>query len=260
MIGAPSDRDRPLAIVTGGARGIGLATVQALASLDFYVVAVDAPRTSSMPYPLSSLHDLEGIKGEHIQPEPCDVRDSAQLSALVERLVSTFGPIQVVVACAGVLAGSASSLELDPEQAHEIFAVDYWGVVHLAMATMPSLRTTQGVFIAITSAAGLRGLPQLGHYCGAKHAVHGFLAALAREELPKGVHINMVAPGSTDTALLQATAAVYNLASPTAFLAQQLEPTLSTPDDIASVVAFLATHPTSGINAATIAVDRGFLG
>ncbi|WP_298210722.1 SDR family oxidoreductase [Ferrimicrobium sp.] len=251
---------RPLAIVTGGARGIGLATAQALASSGFHVVVVDAPGASSMPYPLSTEPDLARIRDQHIQPEPCDVRKASHLTRLVARLIRTLGPVHVAVACAGVLAGSTSSLELDNEQAQEIFDVDYWGVVHLAAATMPSLRTTRGSFIAITSAAGLRGLPQLGHYCAAKHAVHGFLAALAREELPVGVHINIVAPGSTDTAILQATADVYHLASPADFLAQQLDPILNTPADVASVVAFLANNPTSGINAATISVDRGFQG
>jgi SDR family mycofactocin-dependent oxidoreductase len=259
VIVAPQERS-PLAIVTGGARGIGRACVQALASSGYRVVAIDAPATSSMPYSLSSSDDLAAISNQNIHPLGCDVRDSEALTNLVQQVTRQWGSAQLVVACAGVLAGSASSLELDREQAQEIFDVDYWGVINLASATIESLRRTRGSFIAISSAAGMRGLPQLGHYCAAKHAVHGFLAALAREEIPKGVRINIVAPGSTDTALLAATAEVYQLSSANEFLAQQLDPTLNTADDVAAVVAFLASDAASGINGAIVPVDRGFIG
>jgi SDR family mycofactocin-dependent oxidoreductase len=256
-----SHKERPpLAIVTGGARGIGLACVQALASSGYRVVAIDAPTNSSMPYSLSTNDDLAAISNLNLHPIACDVRDSEALTNHVQQVTQRWGSAQLVVACAGVLAGSASSLELDREQAQEIFDVDYWGVIYLASATIESLRRTRGSFIAVSSAAGVRGLPQLGHYCAAKHAVHGFLAALAREEISKGVRINIVAPGSTDTALLAATAQVYQLSSANEFLAQQLDPTLNTPADVAAVVAFLASDAASGINGSIIPVDRGFIG
>jgi NAD(P)-dependent dehydrogenase (short-subunit alcohol dehydrogenase family) len=224
------------------------------------VVAIDAPSASTMPYSLSSSDDLSAISNLNIHPFDCDVRDSDTLTTLVQQSTRRWGPARVVVACAGVLAGSASSLELNHEQAKEIFDVDYWGVIYLASATIESLRKTRGSFIAISSAAGVRGLPQLGHYCAAKHAVHGFLTALAREEISKGVRINIVAPGSTDTALLAATAEVYHLSSTSEFLAQQLDPTLNTPADIAAVVAFLASDAARGINGSIVPVDRGFIG
>lgn len=252
--------DISVAIVTGGARGIGLACVKLLASSGYHVVAIDAPATSSMPYLLSTNEDLTAISSQNIHPLRCDVRDSNAVLASVEQTVEQWGPPRLAVACAGVIAGSTSSLDLDHDQAREIFDVDYWGVVHLAGATIESLRKTHGSFIAISSAAGLRGLPQLGHYCAAKHAVHGFLAALAREEIPKGVRVNIVAPGSTDTTILEATARIYNLDSTNEFLAQQLDPTLNTPTDVAAVVAFLASDAANGINGAIVPVDRGFRG
>ncbi|MCI2976418.1 MAG: SDR family oxidoreductase [Ferrimicrobium sp.] len=250
----------PLAIISGGARGIGLATAHQLASQDYRIVVIDGPTSSTMPYALSSTSELEAIHDERITPRCCDVRDPDALAVVVEDAIATYGPVHVAIASAGVLAGSPSSLALDQGQAREIFDVNYWGVVHLAAATIPSLRNTRGSFIAVSSAAGTRGLPQLGHYCGSKHAIHGFLAALAREELPNGVHINVVAPGSTETTLLEATAQVYGLATAEAFLAQQLDPNLNSPRDIAKVIGFLVTTSAQGINAAVINVDRGFIG
>lgn len=255
-----SNNARPLAVVTGAARGIGLATTRQLALRGYHVLAIDAPVGSTMPYALSSASELEGIREDHIVPRRCDVRDADLLTAIVQEMTADFGALEVAVACAGVLAGSESSLELDPRQAHEIFDVDYWGVVHLATVTVPLLRRSHGALIAVSSAAGTRGLPRLGHYCAAKHAIHGFLSALAREEVPKGVRINIVAPGSTNTALLAATADVYELSLPTAFLAQQLDPHLNTPDDVANVICFLASNEASGINATVVPVDRGFMG
>lgn len=242
------------AVVTGAGRGIGRATARALAAEGWRVVGIDGPRHSSLPYALTSRDELTSDDG--IEFEVADVRDQAALAAAL----APYQPVRLAVAAAGVIAGAPSSLSLPDRDAREVMEVNFWGVVHLAQCVMPGLRATRGTFLAISSAGGTRGLPRLAQYCASKHAVNGFCLALAREEGPHGVRILAVAPGSTRTAMLEESARIYELGDVEEFAMHHADGVLNEPEDVAAVVAFLASTPARAINGAIIPADRGFDG
>ncbi len=139
--------------------------------------------------------------------------------------------------------------------------IDLGGVLNLARAAVPALlrrpQPRSGRFLAVASAAATRGLPMLAAYCAAKAGVAGLIRALAVELGPTGVTANAVSPGSTDTAILAASAALYDLASPEMFARNQPNNRLLTPAEIAAVLAFLAGPDSSAMTGAIVAADGG---
>jgi NAD(P)-dependent dehydrogenase (short-subunit alcohol dehydrogenase family) len=101
------------------------------------------------------------------------------------------------------------------------------------------------------------GLPLLGAYTAAKHGVTGLVKALAVELGPRGITANAVCPGSTRTAMIDASAAVYGLDSPEDFVQHQALGRLIEPEEIASAVAWLCSPGASGMTGAIVAVDGG---
>ena len=139
--------------------------------------------------------------------------------------------------------------------------IDLGGVLNLARAAVPALlrrpEPRSGRFLAVASAAATRGLPMLAAYCAAKAGVAGLIRALAVELGPTGVTANAVSPGSTDTAILAASARLYDLASPQDFAANQPAGRLLAPAEIAAVLAFLAGPGSSAMTGAVVPADGG---
>lgn len=257
-----------VAVVTGAARGIGAAVARALAddgwSLALGDVCVDDP---ALAYALGCEADLEQLAvdcrtaGAEVVTHLCDVRVAADL----ERLVSAgrgLGPVEAAVANAGVLGGSGPAWTLPEEVVERDLAVNYRGVVALARAVVPSLLEagSHGRFVAVVSAAGTTGLPLLASYTASKHAALGFVRSLAADLTDSGVTANAVLPGSTDTALLTASAAVYGLASSSDFARHARTGRLLRPDEVAAAVRWLVSAEASGVTGTALAVDGGFTG
>jgi SDR family mycofactocin-dependent oxidoreductase len=276
-----------VAVVTGAARGIGAATVRALAARGWRVVAVDrAEDDPALPYRLSTKEELaelvrEANQAAQAEPRPApggseaaapvssgpavlavvaDVRDLAALEAAVATAESAWGGLDVAIAAAGVIAGGVPLWEVPPEQERAVLDVDLGGVVNLARAAVPALlrrpEPRSGRFLAVTSAAATRGLPMLAAYCAAKAGVAGLVRALAVELGGTGVTANAVSPGSTDTAMLAESARLYDLRAQD-FAAQQPAGRLLAPEEVAEVLAFLASPASSGMTGSVVPVDGG---
>ena len=253
-----------IAVITGAARGIGAATARALArdgwALALGDVCADDPALS---YPLASRAELDAVAAETgaAVAMPCDVRRAADVDALVAA-AAEHGEVQAAVAVAGILGGAGVAWRLDDPTIERDLDVNFRGVVHLARAAVPHLLRVAGVgrFVAVTSAAGADGLPQLASYSAAKHAAMGFVRSLAADLAPMEVTANAVLPGSTDTPLLAATAHVYGLASPQEFGRHQRTGRLVRPDEVAAVIAWLVSPDASGITGAAVPVDGAFTG
>jgi SDR family mycofactocin-dependent oxidoreductase len=257
-----------VALVTGAARGIGAATVAALAADGWRVVAVDrCAGDPALPYALGSRAELDRVvagagaaTGDAVAAV-ADTRDPDALAAAVRLAEERWGGLDAAVAAAGVIAGGVPAWQLPADQEQAVLDVDLGGVLTLARVAMPALlrrpEPRRGRFLAVASAAATRGLPMLAAYCAAKAGVAGFVRALAAELSGTGVTANAVSPGSTETAMLDESARLYGLPGAGAFAAQQPLGRLLSPAEVAAVIAFLAGNGASGMTGAVVPVDGG---
>lgn len=257
-----------VAVVTGAARGIGAATVLALAERGWAVLAVDVCADDpALPYPMGTPEQLStvvanaGERSDHVRAAIADVRDPYAMRSVLADAERWWGGVDAAVAAAGVVAGGVPLWEMSHEQERAVLEVNLGGVVNLARAAVPVLlrrpRPRSGRFLAVASAAATRGLPMLAAYCAAKAGVAGLIRALGAELGGTGVTANAVSPGSTDTPILAESARLYDLPAATAFAAQQPVGRLLDPGEIAAVLAFLAGPDSGAMTGAVVAVDGG---
>jgi len=264
-----------VALVTGAARGIGAATVTALAADGWRVVATDrCADDPAVPYPLGSRAELDRVAadacaaagkavaaGPAVVAAEADVRDPDALAAAVRLAEERWGGLDAAIAAAGVIAGGVPAWQVPPGQEQTVLDVDLGGVLALARVAVPALlrrpEPRRGRFLAVASAAATRGLPMLAAYCAAKAGVAGFVRALAAELGGTGVTANAVSPGSTATPILDESARLYGLPGAEAFAAQQPLGRLLSPAEVAAVVAFLAGDGASAMTGAVVPVDGG---
>ena len=263
--GTPSPRT---ALVTGAARGVGAATVAALAAGGWRVIAVDrCADDPALQYPLGTPADLDRVV-EAARPAEGDVvgyvadtRDPDALAAAVGEAERCWGGLDAAIAVAGVIAGGAPAWQVPREREAALLDVNLGGVLNLARVAVPALlrrpAPRRGRFIAVASAAATRGMPMLAAYSAAKAGVAGFIRALAAELGGTGVTANAVSPGSTATAALDESARLYALPAAESFAIQQPLGRLLRPEEVAAVIAFLAGEDASGMTGAIVPVDGG---
>ena len=263
--GTPSPR---AALVTGAARGVGAATVAALAAGGWRVIAVDrCADDPALQYPLGTPADLDRVV-EAARPAEGDVvgyvadtRDPDALAAAVGEAERRWGGLDAAIAVAGVIAGGVPAWQVPREREAALLDVNLGGVLNLARVAVPALlrrpAPRRGRFIAVASAAATRGMPMLAAYSAAKAGVAGFIRALAAELGGTGVTANAVSPGSTATAALDESARLYALPAAESFAIQQPLGRLLRPEEVAAVIAFLAGEDASGMTGAIVPVDGG---
>jgi SDR family mycofactocin-dependent oxidoreductase len=257
-----------VALGTGAARGIGAATVTALAADGWRVVAVDrCADDPALPYALGTRAELDRVvadarttAGDAVAAE-ADTRDPGALAAAVRLAEERWGGLDAAIAAAGVIAGGVPAWQVPPEQEQAVLDIGLGGVLTLARVAVPALlrrpEPRRGRFLAVASAAATRGLPMLAAYCAAKAGVAGFIRALAAELGGTGVTANAVSPGSTATPILDESARLYDLPAADAFAAQQPLGRLLDPAEVAAVLVFLAGDGASAMTGAVVPVDGG---
>jgi SDR family mycofactocin-dependent oxidoreductase len=256
-----------VAIVTGAGRGIGAATVRALAADGFAVLAVDvADDIPGLPYSLANEAELQKVvesidAGDRVAAFVADVRDQTALAAAIADAEKRWGGLDVAVGCAGVIGGGVNQWELPIDVERLLIDINLGGILNLSRAAVPALlrrpEPRSGRFIAVSSAAASRGLAMLTAYSAAKAGVTGLIRALAGELGPTGVTANAISPGSTDTAMLHESARLYGLPESGDFARQQPVARLVEPAEVASVIAFLASEASSAMTGAIVPVDGG---
>jgi SDR family mycofactocin-dependent oxidoreductase len=262
--------NRRVAVVTGAGRGIGAATVAALAAEGWSVVAVDrcAP-DRRLPYAMARESDLDAVvaaaagragRDDVARAVVADAADEDALAAVVEG-AEAWGDLDAFVANAGVIAGGLPAWELPAEQQRALLEVNLEAVILAARRVVPALlgrpRPRAGRFVAVTSSGATRGMPGLAAYSAAKAGVEGFIRGLAADLHGSGVTANAVAPGSTDTPLLAESARLFELPSPRDFAPRQPLERLLNPEEVAAMVAFLLGPGGAAITGATLPVDGG---
>ena len=259
-----------VALVTGAARGIGAATVRELLRLGYAVTALDVCTGSDIPsgigYPLATPEDLKRVvehDPDRVLAVEADVRDREALDRAVGATLVRFGGLDAVVAAAGVLIGGLAQWDTPDEHLRTLWDVNVQGVWNTAAATIPTLldgsAPHEGRFVAIASAAGERGLYKLTGYTASKHAVIGIVRGLAADLVGTGVTAVAVAPGSTDTAMLAATADLYNATSEQLADRQGIRRLLA-PEEIAATIALCCSPAGAALNGSVVRADGGFAG
>jgi len=263
---ASEEGDR-VALITGAARGIGAATALRLSAEGWKLVLFDrCADDPTLAYPLATLADLDKTVSDCGGPDVAvpvvgDVRDQEALDSAVSIAQERFGGLDAALAVAGCIGGGVEAWRTPDRLWSTLLAVNLEGAWRLSKAAVPAMlerhEPRQGRFVAVTSASGTVGIYMLAAYSAAKHGVVGLVRSLAAELGPYGVTANAVAPGSTSTAMLEASASFYGLDDPSRFAEQHLLPRLLNPDEPAALIAWLCGPDSAGITGAVLPVDAG---
>lgn len=175
-------------VVTGASSGIGLALAQEFSALGAKVVL--AARS------IEKLKEVAAeLPGESLAVQ-CDVSKEERCRTLMELAVAKFGRIDVLINNAG-LSMRALFDDVDMSVLHKLMDVNFWGTAYCTKYALPYIQKSQGSIIGISSVAGFHGLPGRTGYSASKYAMHGLLETIRIENLKKGVHVMIVAPGFT---------------------------------------------------------------
>ena len=256
--------ERPVAFVTGAARGIGAASARRLAADGWAVVLADiCADIAAIRYPMGSSAELDAVVAEcgpYAMAVTADVRDDAQLDAAVAAGVERFGGLDAVVAAAGVIGGGDATWKLTDDTWLTNMDINLSGVWRTFRATVPALldrpRPRSGRVVAIASAAGMKGNPSIADYTAAKHGVVGLVRSMALELAPHGITVNAIAPGSTNTAILQASADVYGITTGEFAVHHPIGRNLE-PSEIAAGVSWLCDGDRGAVTGIVLPIDGG---
>lgn len=241
--------DGQVALVTGGSRGIGEAVVLRLAS-EGADVALCASR---------SLEGAEGVAdrvremGRRAMAGLVDVSDEASVDAFVGRVVAEFGRLDILVNNAGVTRDGLI-LRMKDEDWDRVLDVNLKGAFHAIRAcARPMIKARRGRIISISSVVGLRGNPGQANYAASKAGLIALTKSVARELASRGVTANSVAPGYIPTEMTEAISSEAR----ESLLSQVPMGAAGSPEDVAAVVAFLASEDAAYITGQVIVVDGG---
>ena len=233
-----------VAVVTGGASGIGAAIAHELAEQGARVAVLDVNPAQANP-------EFFAVRA--------DVSDDTSVRSAIDAVVAEFGRLDVVINNAGIGAQGTIADNTD-EEWHRVFDVNVIGMVRVTRAALPYLRTSPSAAIVnICSIAATAGLPQRALYTATKGAALSLTRAMAADHLYEGIRVNCVNPGTSDTPwvgrLLESAA---NPASERAALnARQPHGRLVAAAEVATAVAYLASPLSGSTTGTSIAVDGG---
>ena len=241
------------ALITGAAGGIGRAIAELFEQRGATLMLADIDA--------AAVQEVASQIGGDTHAVGCDVTDSSEVKAAVNRAVAELGGLDVLVNNAGIEIAKPL-VELTEQEFASVLAVNVQGVFYGMKHAVPALAQTGGAVINIASVAGIGGAPLMSAYCASKAAVVRMTEAAAVELRPLGVRANCICPGLVDTPMLARLAPALEAVAgvPFADIVGQTQGRLITPRDIAEVAAFLASDGASFVTGAHYVLDNGLTG
>jgi 3-oxoacyl-[acyl-carrier protein] reductase len=237
-ISSRSRLDGKVAVITGGAGGIGTKVADALEARGaiVYILDVTAPPTSSRPF------------------RSVDVRSLESVQPVIDEIVDTSGRVDIAVGCAGIVSGTGL-LDLTDEETRLILDVNLLGFVNLLRAVVPSMQAQgSGKVVALGSVASRVGGVKSGPaYVAAKAGVTGVVKWAAKVYGPDGIHVNAVAPGPVLTPMWEGLNLGDSVEDATGYPLGRL----GRAEDIAEPIAFLAGPESNWITGQTLDINGG---
>lgn len=241
----------PVAIVTGGAQGLGRAFAQRLLRDGYHVVIADRNTEAARRW------TQDHVRPEALRVVGCDVADEGSVQGLVDETVAAFGRIDVLVNNAAIFSTLTMRPfeQIPPDEWDQLMAVNVRGVFLCCRAVSPVMRENGwGRIINIGSGATLLGRPNYLHYVTSKAALWGMTRSLATELGPDGITVNLVSPGAMETEIPRETVTEEQVER---IIGLQAVKRRGTPADVVGVVSFLASHDSAFVTGQVINADGG---
>ena len=239
------------AIVTGAGSGLGRATAQRLASEAATVACLDL----AGPAAEQTAADIRAAGGV-ARAYAVDVSDPISVRDVVGTAAAELGRPSVLVNCAGI-GRFANAHDMPYEDWARIIAVNLTGTFLMSQAVLPYMLDGGGTIINIASNAGLMGQPYSAAYCASKGGVVNLTRALADEYLRRGVRVNCIAPGGMHTPLQKAFHHLPDGADGTLLAKLRTPLGTATPDEVAALVAFVASDDGRYMTGSIVSIDGG---
>lgn len=247
-------RDK-VALVTGGAMGIGGAVAKLLSSRGANILVVDIAEKDRLQ--IVSEINSDGSCSEFFK---ADVSNINECHSAVDKAIDTFGRLDIVSNNAGIQ--KYGTAENTPESEwHEVLNVNLNSVFYMCKAAIPHLRKTKGNIVIMTSVQAFATQRNVAAYTTSKHALIGLTRSMAIDFARDGIRVNCVAPGTTDTPMLKYAASLDPDPESVYEACRNMHPLgrIAKPEEAAEVVAFLASERASFVTGACYLVDGGLL-
>jgi len=239
------------AIVTGAASGIGKASAIRLASEGAHVHCLDLQEEACA----QTAAEIRA-SGAEATSASVDVSDADACASCVEHGIAELGGLDVLCNIAGVL-GSAHTADLEIATWDRVLAINLSGTFYMTRAALPQLSKDGGAIVNMASVAGLQGVPYGAAYSASKAGVIGLTRSIAAEYSRQGVRANAICPGGVATPMTLGGFSVEN-ADPKLFAKiMPMMPRIGQPEEIAALVAYLASEEAAYITGTTVTIDGG---
>ena len=243
--------DERVAVITGAASGIGKATARRFGAEGAIVACLDQNEIGAQ----ATAREIHLASGRSA-PFQCDVTDAATVDAVIGRVVAELGPPSVCCNVAGI--GKFARSEEQPVLEFErIVQVNLVGTFSVSRACLPHLLANQGCIVNVSSSAGLFGQPYNAAYCASKGGVSLMTRAMAVEFSRRGVRVNAVAPAGIDTPITKDFAFVEGTDVREYQKMFPLTGKMAQPEEVATLIAFLASDDAGYISGAVVPIDMG---